>query len=592
MPALPTAPLLFVEAEQFADYGGWVLDQQSMAQMGSPYLLAHGLGQPVADAVTTIDVHAGGCYRAWVRTRDWVAPWGMPGTPGRFQVLVNGMPLDTTFGTQGAEWAWHDGGTVEVPAGPVTLALHDLTGFEGRCDAVLLCADLAFTPPNDSDKLQDFRRRALGLPDQPVEGGAFDLVVVGGGIAGMCAAVTAARLGLTVALVHDRPILGGNNSYEVCVNLAGKTNLPPYPNLGNLAQEFEPPLVLLRATDGVAPPVTEDTRLARVAAEEGLTLLANQRVVGVETAGVAIHAVIAQDIVSGRRTRLTGRWFADCTGDGDVGSLAGADYDITLTGHLGPTNLWRTTDTRVPAPFPSCPWAVDLHDKPFPGRGEYAAQWARPGLNALGQWFWESGFDFDPIADQERIRDRNFLAMYGAWDALKNVDGLYPNHRLSWAGHIAGKRESRRLFGDIIVTRGDLHGARTFPDACVPCTWHMDLHVPHRDYQCGFEGDEFISWCVEGPFPAPFWLPYRALYSRNVTNLFMAGRDISVTHEALGAVRVMRTCGMMGEVVGMAAALCARHNTTPRGVYADHLAALLAMVGEGVPAVSSAKAEK
>jgi len=409
-------------------------------------------------------------------------------------------------------------------------------------------------------------------------------VVVGGGMAGMCAAVSAARLGLSVALLQDRPVLGGNNSYEVCVNLAGEINLPPYPRLGNLVAEFEPPVVLLRGTDCVAPPPEDDPRGARVAGEERLTLWTGNRVIGVETVDETIRAVIAQDIVSGHRLRLTCRWVADCTGDGDVGYLAGADYDITLTGHMGPSNIWRTIDTGAPAPFPSCPWALDLHDKPFPGRAHHTAQWAREGLGSLGQWFWESGFDFDPIADQERIRDRNLLAMYGAWDTLKNVDGLYPTHRLGWVGYLAGKRESRRLFGDIVVTRGDLFQQPSFPDACVPCTWHMDLHVPHPDYQRGFEGDEFISWCVEGPLPAPFWLPYRALYSRNITNLFMAGRDISVTHEALGAVRVMRTCGMMGEVVGMAAALCRRFDTTPRGVYHDHLEQLHALIRQGVPA--------
>ncbi|MHB9132415.1 MAG: FAD-dependent oxidoreductase [Armatimonadota bacterium] len=579
----PIPPLLLMEAEQFAAYGGWVLDQQSMDQMGSPYLLAHGLGRPVEDAVTTMNVPTAGTYRVWVRTRDWVAPWGFPDAPGRFQVLVNGHPLATTFGTAGADWAWHDGGLLELPAGQTTLALHDLTGFEGRCDALLFCADTAFIPPNDPDALRCFRRRTLALPDQPQEGGDFDLVVVGGGIAGMCAAVTAARLGLRVALVHDRPALGGNNSYEVCVNLAGETNLPPYPHLGNIVREFEPSLRLLRGHDSTAP-ADEDPRLAQVANEERLTLLAGYRVVGVEMAGTTVNAVIAQDIVSGQQLRVTGRWVADCTGDGDVGYLAGADYDITLTGHLGPSNLWRTLDTGAPAPFPSCPWALDLRDKPFPGRGDYTAQWAKPGLASLGHWFWESGFDLDPIADQERIRDWNFLAMYGAWDTLKNVDGLYPTHQLSWAGYVAGKRESRRLFGDVVVTRGDLFRQRAYPDACVPCTWHMDLHVPHHDYQHGFEGDEFISWCVEGPFPAPFWLPYRALYSRNITNLFMAGRDISVTHEALGAVRVMRTGGMMGEVVGIAAALCQRLATTPRGIYTDHLEALQALLRQGVPA--------
>jgi len=176
---IATSPLLFLEAEQFTTYGGWVLDQQSMDQMGSPYLLAHGLGRPVADAVTSLAMPTEGTYRVWVRTRDWVAPWGLPGAPGRFQVLVNGVPLAATFGTDGAEWAWQDGGMIELPTGQTTLALHDLTGFEGRCDAVLFSADLAMTPPNTPTALARFRRQTLALPETPAEGGAFDLAARG-----------------------------------------------------------------------------------------------------------------------------------------------------------------------------------------------------------------------------------------------------------------------------------------------------------------------------------------------------------------------------------------------------------------------------
>jgi hypothetical protein len=579
---MPSLPLLLLEAEGFADLGGWVIDQQFMDVMGSPFLLAHGLGVPVADAVTTLHVPAAGVYRAWARTRDWVAPWGRPGTPGRFQAWVNGAPLAVDFGTEGAAWHWQDGGVVELPAGPVTVALRDLTGFDGRCDAVLF-ADPDFTPPEEPEALAAFRRKALNLPDMPEDGGAFDLAVVGGGIAGMCAAVAAARMGLSVALIHDRPVLGGNNSYEVGVNLAGKTNLEPFPRLGDLVRALDAPIRLLPGADTLVPDASEDPRTAQVVREPGVTLLANHYVIAVETNGARIDAVVAQDIRTALQVRVAARLVADCTGDGDVGALASADGDMTLTGHMGPTNVWRAIDTGAPAPFPRCPWTLDLTDKPFPGRGEWSAQWARPGLNALGQWFWESGFDFHPIDDAERTRDRNLLAMYSAWDALKNADGLYPTHRLGWAAYVAGQRESRRLFGDVVVTRGDLYQQTAFPDACVPCTWHMDLHVPHSDYQRGFEGDEFISWCVQGPFPAPFWLPYRALYSRNIANLFMAGRDISVTHEALGAVRVMGTTGMMGEVVGLAAALCRRYDANPRDIYAEHLEELLELVRTGVP---------
>jgi len=250
---------------------------------------------------------------------------------------------------------------------------------------------------------------------------------------------------------------------------------------------------------------------------------------------------------------------------------------------MGPSNLWNVVDTGSPSPFPRCPWAFDLADRPFPGRAKYAAQWSEPGLGSLGAWFWESGFDLDPVADAEKIRDRNFLAMYGAWDALKNVDGAYPNHRLAWAAHIAGKRESRRLLGDVILTREDVESGRAFDDACFPCTWSIDLHTPHPSYSKGFEGREFISEATHDEYKKPYGAPYRCLYSRNIPNLFMAGRDISVTHEALGAVRVMRTGGMMGEVVGMAASICVRRGTNPRGVYGEHLGELKEMLVKGVP---------
>jgi hypothetical protein len=154
------------------------------------------------------------------------------------------------------------------------------------------------------------------------------------------------------------------------------------------------------------------------------------------------------------------------------------------------------------------------------------------------------------------------------------VDKLYPNHRIGWAAFIAGKRESRRLLGDVVLTAADFRENRVYPDGCFPCSWHIDLHAPDPGFQKGLKGEEFISRATEGKdyqYQGPYWAPYRCLYSRNVNNLFMAGRDISVTHEALGPVRVMRTCGMMGEIVGKAAWICVRHETSPRGVYEKYL---------------------
>ena len=602
----PPAGIIFLEAEGFAELGGWDLDQQSMDVMGSPYLLAHGLGVPVRDAVTTVKFPAPGRYRVWVRTRDWVAPWKAPGAPGKFQLLVNGKPLAESFGTQGADWHWQDGGTVEVSA-EMKLALHDLTGFEGRCDAVVFSRNADFTPPNAPAALAAFRRAALALPDEPEDGGSYDLIVVGGGIAGTSAALSAARQGLRVALVQDRPVLGGNGSSEVRVWPEGKTKQPPYPHVGEIVEELVPQ----KATgDGNAKGgaiYADQRKLALVRAEPRITLLTEQRVNAVEAREGRIRSVVAQHIRTARRVRLTGKFFADCTGDATVGFLAGADCEVAEEGKMGASNLWNVMDAANPAdvlkceckdkdaltinvqqgfvaaPFPRCPWAIDLSDKPFPGRKNLKGQWANAPLSNLGGWFWESGFNLDMIQDLERIRDHNFRAMYGAWDALKNVDGLYPNHRLGWAAFIAGKRESRRLLGDVILTGDDFRQGTVFPDGCFPCSWHIDLHTPHPEFSAGLAGEEFISKATDGAgyrYVGPYWAPYRSLYSRNITNLFMAGRDISVNREALGPVRVMRTTGMMGEAVGKAAWLCVRHETTPRGVYEKHLPQLKELLAQ------------
>jgi len=601
----PKAPLVLLEAEQFANLGGWVVDQQFMDQMGSPYLLAHGLGEPVRDAETTVQFPAAGTYRVWVRTRDWVAPWKAPGAPGRFKLLVNGKPLSTTFGTEGAEWHWQDGGTVKVGR-EAKLALHDLTGFEGRCDAILFASDRGFKPPNDLTSLSALRRQALGLPEAPEDGGKYDLVVIGGGVAGTSAALSAARLGLKVALLQDRPVLGGNNSSEVRVWLNGGINLPPYPRIGDIVAELEPKKRAHDSMSNSGEIYEDERRLALVRSEKNITLLLEQRVNAVESADGAIHAVVAQHIRTARRTRLSARWFADCTGDGAVGALAGADFDVTQKQHMGPSNLWNVQDagkpepfpkcecedtnavnmafasTKNPAPFPRCPWALDLRDKNFPGRQRSSSQGTNNPLNKLGVWYWESGFDRDPITEVEWMRDLNLRAMYGAWDTLKNVDKRYPNYRLSWAAYIAGKRESRRLLGDVVLTGDAFRTNQFFPDACFPCTWTIDLHTPDPAFDKGHEGAEFISKAAFGKYQTPYWAPYRCLYSRNVSNLFMAGRDISVTHEALGPVRVMRTCGCMGEVVGMAASLCKQHDCNPRAVYQQHLDELKQLMTRGV----------
>lgn len=596
---------LFLEAEQFAELGGWELDQQSMDQMGSPYLLAHGLGIPVADAKTMVRFPSAGQYRLWVRTRDWVAPWKVSGAPGKFQVIVDGQPIKEIFGTKGEEWHWHDGGLVDVGQ-DANIALHDLTGFEGRCDALLFCKDADFLPSNDVKALTKFRRKLLGLPGKPEEAGSFDLIVVGGGLAGTSAAIAAARLGLKVALIQDRPVLGGNGSSEVRVWPEGRTRVEPFVHVGDIVEELmlpnwpEPVYGSRNAIKGEH--FGDERKLKIVADESRIQLLTNYRAIGIENQRKNISAVIIQSTKTGLQKRLTGKYFADCTGDATVGYLAGADFELSSSGIMGISNLWSVMNAsnekevlgceckdktaltlawengNVEQPFPRCPWALNLSDKPFPGRENFKGQWGSDDpLGNLGGWFWESGFDKNPITDIEKIRDLNFRAMYGAWDALKNVDKLYPNHRLGWSAYIAGKRESRRLLGDVMLSSEDFLNQKKFDDGVFPCSWHIDIHKAHEDFDEGNRGQEFISKATTGEgfeYKGLYWAPYRVLYSRNIDNLFMAGRNISVTNDGLGPVRVMRTCGMMGEIIGKAAVICVQKKISPREVYQKYLAEL------------------
>jgi len=580
--------IVLVEAEGFASPGGWVIDQQFMDQMGSPFLMAHGLGVPCMDAKTKVVFPKTGRWHVWVRTRNWVSNWGFEEGPGQFRLVVNGKLLDAVFGKSGAAWHWQAGGLIEIDKRHVSLGLHDLTGFNGRCDAIVFSKDSSFRPPNDKKTLAPFRQRALGLAPVPRDAGDFDLVVIGGGVAGTTTAVSAARLGVKVALIQNRPVLGGNSSSEVRVSPGGNLNQKPYPKLGNLVWEIVP--AISRGNAHKAEAFEDDKKLRAVLAEKNISLFLNTHAFQVEKKANRVVAVLAKNIRSNEELRFPGRFFADCTGDATIGFLAGADYRMGResradTGEslapekadsmtMGATIMWRSRYSEIAPPFPACPWAI-----------QFSEENARRTTKA--EWFWETGMNLDQIEDFEQVRDHGLRAAFGNWDFLKNKAQKrtrFANRELEWVAYVSGKRESRRLLGDVILKEQDVLQRRAFPDAAVTCTWSIDLHYPDPKNTQDFPGEEFLSIAVHKRFKPGYPIPYRCFYSRNVDNLFMAGRNISVTHVALGTVRVMRTTGMMGEVVGMAASICKDRNTTPRGVYHDHLEKLKTLMRKGIGA--------
>ncbi|TWU15425.1 FAD-dependent oxidoreductase [Allorhodopirellula heiligendammensis] len=559
---------VLVEAESLNTAGGWKLDTQFIREMGSPYLLAHGLGKPVADASGSVQVPTPGEYHVYVRTKDWVARWGAPGTPGRFQLLIDGVPLETTFGTEGADWHWQDGGTVEIPEKTVELTLRDLSGFDGRCDAIYLTQSNE-APPNDDTILPGWRRELLGIDEEVATQDGYDLVVIGGGYSGLGAAIAAARAGCQVALIQDRGVLGGNGSSEVRVWAKGEIRRGKYPRIGEIVEEISDDA---KKSPGTYEEFEDEKKEAIVRAEPNIDLFLNHHAYQVEMDENYIQSVEAFDTQTSRRLRFVAPLFADCTGHATIGFLAGADFDMSPDGRMGMSNMWAWDEMDEEVVFPETPWALDLEMQDFPYPRDHHAQ-----------WFWESGFDQDAIGDAEGIRDWNLRASYGAFNAMKNRGGAaeHKHATMTWLAYIGGPRESRRLLGDVILEHDDIIQKKQFVDGTVPSTWSVDLHYPKKQYAEKFPDNPFISIAVHGSGvdrAVGYPIPYRCFYSRNIPNLFMAGRCISVTHEALGTTRVMKTCGMMGEVVGKAASLCRLHKCLPRDIYYNYWPELDAML--------------
>lgn len=575
---------LWIEAESFENKGGWVVDQQFMDLMGSPYLMAHGMGIPVEDASTTINFPEDGTYYVYARTYNWTSPWSKAKGPGRFILKIDNKRLMPVLGDEGEQWQWQSAGKVSVKAGKSILSLHDLTGFNGRCDAIYMTTDMGKLPPEPKEELEAFRRNMLDLPFEPIESSEYDLVVVGGGIAGICAATAAARLGCKVALVNDRPVLGGNNSSEIRVHLGGTIEVGPNKGLGRMIREFG------HSIEGNAQSAEnyEDEKKSKmIADEENITLFANCRAIKVEMKGKKIDAVIIKHIETGEEQILSAPLFSDCTGDGTIGYLAGADYRMGREARaeygedlapekadkmtMGASVQWYSVETDKKSGFPRFNYGITFNED-------------NCEKVTMGEWQWETGMNFNQIDDFERIRDYGLLVVYSNWSFLKNElknNHEYLKRKLGWVAYIAGKRESRRLLGDYILKQDDIDKNVFHEDASFTTTWSLDLHFPDSTNASHFPAAPFKAE-TEHIHIYPYAVPYRCLYSRNIDNLFMAGRNISVTHVALGTVRVMRTTGMMGEVVGMAASLCKKHQVLPRLIYQQHLPELRSLMQKGV----------
>ncbi|WP_130860392.1 FAD-dependent oxidoreductase [Gracilibacillus phocaeensis] len=407
-----------------------------------------------------------------------------------------------------------------------------------------------------------------------------DITVVGGGLAGVCAAVAAARLGKKVALIQNRPVLGGNSSSEVRVWVVGATKhgVNRYARetgiMGEMFVENQ-----YRNPDG-NPYMWDLIILEKVKAESNIELFLNTDVREIESSGRedsrTIHSVTGWMMGSERHIRFESPVYLDCTGDGLIGFLARAAYRIGREGKseyneswapdqsdeitLGSTILFYTRDEGHPVKYVAPSFAKDITTTSIPER-----RIIRSGDSGCHYWWIEWGGELDTVHEDARIRDELWSVIYGIWDYIKNSGKFEAeNMTLEWVGAIPGKREYRRFIGDYTLTQNDIVEQVEFADRVAFGGWSIDLHPPGGMY-AEASGSKHLQ--ADGIYHIPF----RSLYSKNVDNLLFAGRNISASHVAFGSTRVMATCAVIGEAAGTGAAYAVEKRMTPREIHTHHI---------------------
>lgn len=607
---------VWIEAECFDTAGGWSRDTQHVDTMGSPYLLATGVGRPVKDAVTRVEVPQTGTYRLWVRCRDWLSPH----SPGRFRLVIDGRE-SKIFGAADGEddrWQWFEGGNYELSQGEIEFRLRDLTGWWSRVDVIVL-APAGFTPAEEMKSLAQQRLTYADVSPAMVDEGRFDVVVIGAGPAGMGAAVAAARNGARVALIQDRPVVGGNSSSEISVPPMGYIGSPPdRVNVTGLCEEFFP----VQGWNNLADSAHMESIIA---AEPNIALFLNTRAIGVTMKGSTpkasplrsgekgapgtIDCVVAIDVRTGQRRVFSASLFIDCTGHGWIGYYAGAEYRMGQEARdeyaetLAPIKPGVRTQGNTlyqafivtrdqPVTFECPEWAYQWRkDSDFEPRGGHRrikeirrpenydvpahGKGRNPGDDIDGtvvrRWWVEYGGMLNMIEDAEKIRDELFRINLGLWNYAKNhnpkTKAANAHRELVWLNYVPGVRESRRLIGPHVMSQAAYDQRIIHEDTVAFTDWGPDVHHPEGFWVKGND-------CIHVYGGRRTSIPYRSLYSKNISNLLMAGRCHSATHIAMGGTRVMRPCMAMGQAAGTAAAIAAANRTTPDGVYKDHLVAL------------------